>query len=155
MRRSWVRESSASERFAWSKSRAFLSTTRPHVIAPAIMNVPASIRSGITVCSAPRSFATPSITIRGVLERRRLELEHDTIITIQGLGQLIPGVTFNQPDVGGSRAMQQTYFFVRGTGSAQTIVMVTHDPRAAERARVVLHLDKGVLVEGVRKGSDA
>ena len=25
--------------------------------------------------------------------------------------------------------------------------MVTHDPRAAERARALLHLDKGVLVE--------
>ena len=33
-------------------------------------------------------------------------------------------MTFDQPDVGGSRAMQQTYFFVRGTGSAQTVVMV-------------------------------
>jgi putative ABC transport system ATP-binding protein len=30
----------------------------------------------------------------------------------------------------------------------KTILMVTHDPRAAERAGVVLHLDKGVLVEG-------
>jgi putative ABC transport system ATP-binding protein len=29
----------------------------------------------------------------------------------------------------------------------KTILMVTHDPRAAERAHVVLHLDKGVLVE--------
>jgi hypothetical protein len=26
--------------------------------------------------------------------------------------------------------------------------MVTHDPRAAERARTTLHLEKGVLVEG-------
>jgi hypothetical protein len=25
---------------------------------------------------------------------------------------------------------------------------VTHDPRAAERAQVTLHLDKGALVEG-------
>jgi putative ABC transport system ATP-binding protein len=31
----------------------------------------------------------------------------------------------------------------------KTIVMVTHDPRAAERARHTLHLDKGVLVESV------
>ncbi len=31
----------------------------------------------------------------------------------------------------------------RGT----TILMVTHDPRAAERAQTVLHLEKGVLVE--------
>ena len=29
----------------------------------------------------------------------------------------------------------------------KTILMVTHDPRAAERAGVVLHLEKGVLVE--------
>jgi putative ABC transport system ATP-binding protein len=29
----------------------------------------------------------------------------------------------------------------------KTIVMVTHDPRAAERARRMLHLDKGVLLE--------
>jgi putative ABC transport system ATP-binding protein len=31
----------------------------------------------------------------------------------------------------------------------KTILMVTHDPLAAERADVVLHLDKGVLVEAV------
>jgi putative ABC transport system ATP-binding protein len=31
----------------------------------------------------------------------------------------------------------------------KTIVMVTHDPRAAERARRVLHLEKGVLIEQV------
>jgi putative ABC transport system ATP-binding protein len=30
----------------------------------------------------------------------------------------------------------------------KTIVMVTHDPRAAERAHVQRHLEKGVLVEG-------
>jgi len=30
----------------------------------------------------------------------------------------------------------------------KTILMVTHDPLAAERADVVLHLDKGALVEG-------
>jgi putative ABC transport system ATP-binding protein len=32
----------------------------------------------------------------------------------------------------------------------KTIVMVTHDPHAAERARRTLHLDKGVLTEGAR-----
>ena len=31
----------------------------------------------------------------------------------------------------------------------KTIVMVTHDPRAAERATRTLHLEKGVLLEGV------
>ena len=37
----------------------------------------------------------------------------------------------------------------------KTVLMVTHDPRAAERAGVLLHLDKGVLVEAARKGGDA
>jgi putative ABC transport system ATP-binding protein len=33
----------------------------------------------------------------------------------------------------------------------KTILMVTHDPRAAERASALLHLDKGVLVEAAQK----
>jgi putative ABC transport system ATP-binding protein len=32
----------------------------------------------------------------------------------------------------------------------KTVLIVTHDPRAAERARVILHLDKGVLMEAVK-----
>jgi putative ABC transport system ATP-binding protein len=31
----------------------------------------------------------------------------------------------------------------------KTVLMVTHDPRAAERARVVLHLEKGALADAV------
>lgn len=31
----------------------------------------------------------------------------------------------------------------------KTVLMVTHDPRAAERAHTVLHLEKGVLIEGI------
>ena len=33
----------------------------------------------------------------------------------------------------------------------KTIIVVTHDARAAERAKSVLHLDKGVLVEAVAR----
>ncbi len=33
-------------------------------------------------------------------------------------------------------------------GLSKTILLVTHDPRAAERAQRVVHLDKGSLVEG-------
>jgi putative ABC transport system ATP-binding protein len=32
----------------------------------------------------------------------------------------------------------------------KTVLMVTHDPRAAERAHVLLHLEKGVLESGVK-----
>ncbi|HTP52703.1 MAG TPA: ABC transporter ATP-binding protein [Anaeromyxobacteraceae bacterium] len=35
----------------------------------------------------------------------------------------------------------------------KTILMVTHDPMAARRAQVVLHLDKGVLTDGDRAGA--
>ena len=31
---------------------------------------------------------------------------------------------------------------------AKTIVMVTHDPKAAQHAKRTLHLEKGLLVEG-------
>jgi putative ABC transport system ATP-binding protein len=37
------------------------------------------------------------------------------------------------------------------TERSKTILMVTHDPRAAERASALLHLDKGVLVEAEAK----
>ena len=36
-----------------------------------------------------------------------------------------------------------------------TILMVTHDPRAAERASALLHLDKGVLREGHHRRPEA
>jgi putative ABC transport system ATP-binding protein len=36
-----------------------------------------------------------------------------------------------------------------------TILMVTHDPRAAERASALLHLDKGVLVEASPRSAQA
>lgn len=37
----------------------------------------------------------------------------------------------------------------------KTVLMVSHDPRAAERARSVLHLDKGVLMEAAKAGGGA
>jgi putative ABC transport system ATP-binding protein len=37
----------------------------------------------------------------------------------------------------------------------KTIVMVTHDPHAAERASRILHLEKGALLEQERTGSTA
>lgn len=51
----------------------------------------------------------------------------DTIPTgrsIQGLGQLVTGINLNIPDVGGSRAMQQTYMSTHGMPTANTTVLV-------------------------------
>jgi len=42
--------------------------------------------------------------------------------------------------------MELIYRLVHEHG--KTVLMVTHDPRAAERAHALLHLDKGALVEG-------
>ena len=36
------------------------------------------------------------------------------------------------------------------TESGKTIIMVTHDPRAAEKAHVMRHLDKGVLTDSTK-----
>lgn len=44
--------------------------------------------------------------------------------TIYAMSQLVTGVALNQPDVGGSRAMQQTYMSTRGLTSANNIVQV-------------------------------
>jgi hypothetical protein len=44
--------------------------------------------------------------------------------TLQSVGQLVVGVTLTAPDVGGSQAMQQTYFSVHGAGAAQTAVLM-------------------------------
>src|SRR5215510_9034132 len=44
--------------------------------------------------------------------------------TIQSVGQLVVGVALTAPDVGGSQAMQQTYFSVHGLGAAQTTVTI-------------------------------
>jgi len=37
----------------------------------------------------------------------------------------------------------------------KTVLMVTHDPRAAQHARVLLHLEKGTLVEAAKKGNSS
>jgi carboxypeptidase family protein len=44
--------------------------------------------------------------------------------TIQSVGQLVVGVTLNVPDVGGSRAMQQTYMSVHGLSASQVTTQV-------------------------------
>jgi hypothetical protein len=44
--------------------------------------------------------------------------------TIQGMGQLIVGVSLNLPDTGGARAMQQTYMSTHGMTTANNTIMV-------------------------------
>ncbi len=44
--------------------------------------------------------------------------------TIQGMGQLIVGVSLSLPDTGGARAMQQTYMSTHGMTTANNTVLV-------------------------------
>ncbi len=44
--------------------------------------------------------------------------------SIFSMAQLVPGVNLNAPDVGGSRAMQQTYMSTRGLTSANNVIQV-------------------------------
>lgn len=81
------------------------------------------LQESITVSGAAPTVDVQSNVKQQVLSRDVLDAV-PTARTIQGLGQLVVGVTLNAPDVGGSRAMQQTYFAIRGQGGAQTVVLV-------------------------------
>ena len=82
-----------------------------------------TLQESVTVSGQSPLVDVQSNVKQQVLSRDVLDAV-PTARTIQGLGQLVPGVVLSTPDVGGSRAMQQTYFAVRGTGAAQTVVMV-------------------------------
>ena len=82
-----------------------------------------ALQESVTVSGASPVVDVQTNVKQQVLSRDVLDAV-PTAKTIQGLGQLIVGVTLNSPDVGGSRAMQQTYFAVRGQGGAQTVVMI-------------------------------
>lgn len=82
-----------------------------------------ALQESVTVSGASPVVDVQSNVKQQVLSREVLDAV-PTAKTIQGIGQLVVGVTLNSPDVGGSRAMQQTYFAIRGTGGAQSVVLV-------------------------------
>ncbi len=92
------------------------------------MTINADMRVGaleetLTVTGAAPVVDVQSTTKSQVLNREALDAI-PTGRTIQGMGQLITGVSLNSPDVGGSRAMQQTYMSAHGAGASQTTVQV-------------------------------
>jgi len=81
------------------------------------------LAEAITVAAeSPVVDSTTNLTAQ-VLPRDVLDTI-PTAHTIQSVGQLIVGVTLDAPDVGGSRAMQQTYFTAHGAGVSQTSVLM-------------------------------
>ena len=82
-----------------------------------------ALEETLTVTGASPVVDVQSTTTSRVLNREALDAI-PTGRTIQGMGQLITGVSLNSPDVGGSRAMQQTYMSAHGAGASQTTVQV-------------------------------
>src|SRR6188472_4067196 len=82
-----------------------------------------TLQESVTVSGASPVVDVQSNTKQQVLTREVLNAV-PTAGTVQGLGQLVVGVTLTTPDVGGSRAMQQAYFAVRRQGGAQTVTLV-------------------------------
>lgn len=76
-----------------------------------------SLEESITVSGASPVVDVNTNVKSQVLAREVLDAV-PTARTIQGLGQLVVGVALSSPDVGGSRAMQQTYFAVHGVGAS-------------------------------------
>ena len=82
-----------------------------------------AIEEAITVTGASPTVDVSSNSKVEVMTAEILE-QVPTGRTIQALAQLVSGVSLNVPDVGGSRAMQQTYMSTRGLTSANNIVTV-------------------------------
>jgi hypothetical protein len=92
------------------------------------MTVNSELRVGaleetLTVTGTAPTVDVQSTSKSQVLNRETLDAI-PTGRTIQGMGQLIVGVSLNSPDVGGSRAMQQTYMSSHGAGASQTSVQI-------------------------------
>jgi hypothetical protein len=91
-------------------------------------SINADLRVGALEESITVSGATPVVDVQStarttVLNRETLDAI-PTGRTIQSVGQLVVGVSLNVPDVGGSRAMQQTYMSVHGLSASQVTTQV-------------------------------
>ncbi|MEZ5291806.1 MAG: carboxypeptidase regulatory-like domain-containing protein [Vicinamibacterales bacterium] len=82
-----------------------------------------ALEEAITVTGASPTVDVSSNAKVEVMTSEILE-QVPTGRTIQALAQLVSGVSLNVPDVGGSRAMQQSYMSTRGLTSANNIVTV-------------------------------
>jgi hypothetical protein len=82
-----------------------------------------SLEESITVSASSPVVDVTTAAHAQVLNREAIDAI-PTGRTIQGLGQLIVGVSLNLPDTGGARAMQQTYMSTHGMTSANNTVMV-------------------------------
>jgi hypothetical protein len=95
-------------------------------------NFVATVNIDLTVGTLQESVtvsgAAPVVDVQS--NAKQVQLTRDVLSAVPtaghhpGPGAAGGGRDLNVPDVGGSRAMQQTYFAVRGQGGAQTVVLV-------------------------------
>ncbi len=82
-----------------------------------------SIEETITVTGATPVVDVTSAAHVQVLDRDAID-NLPSGRTIQGIGQMIVGISLSLPDVGGSRGAMQTYMSVRGNSAANNTVLV-------------------------------
>ncbi|HMJ85091.1 MAG TPA: carboxypeptidase-like regulatory domain-containing protein, partial [Vicinamibacterales bacterium] len=82
-----------------------------------------AIEESVTVSAVSPVVDVQSASHMQVLNREAMD-EIPTGRTIQGLGQLIVGVSLSLPDTAGARGMQQTYMSTHGQSAANNTVMV-------------------------------
>lgn len=108
----------------------FATVRRENVDLPA--NFTSSINIDMKVGSLEESITvsadSPIVDVQTAVHSTVLNREAVDAIptgrTIQGMGQLIVGISLSLPDTGGARAMQQTYMSTHGMTTANTTVMV-------------------------------
>ncbi|MDR1990866.1 MAG: carboxypeptidase regulatory-like domain-containing protein [Acidobacteriaceae bacterium] len=92
------------------------------------MTINADMTVGALEESVTVSGAAPVVDVSSAVHTQVLNREAIDAIptgrTIQGLGQLVVGVSLNLPDTGGARAMQQTYMSTHGMPAASNTVMI-------------------------------
>ncbi len=81
------------------------------------------IEETITVTGASPVVDITTAARAQVLDREAIDAI-PTGRSIQGMAQLVPGVSLNLPDTGGARAMQQTYMTARGMTLANNTILV-------------------------------
>ncbi len=82
-----------------------------------------ALEETITVTGASPVVDVTTAARAQILDREAID-SIPTGRSIQGMAQLVPGVSLNLPDTGGARAMQQTYMTVRGMTTANTTMLV-------------------------------
>ena len=92
------------------------------------MTINADMKVGSLEETLTVTGAAPTVDVQTAVHTQVLNREAIDAIptgrTIQGMGQLIVGVSLNLPDTGGARAMQQTYMSTHGMTSANNTVMI-------------------------------